>query len=279
MINPTNILQSEIESAPDLPVIPTGISNLLRALTNDDISYAEMATELEKFPSVAIKIVATANSAWASPTTPITTLRDSCSRIGLQLVRSISIALSISQVFVPDRCSGFDPKHYWVSAFLTAEAAHLGAKDMTDVCPDTARLAGLLHNIGLLWLADKKPGETSEAINISKNNKDISLTKALCENYDLKLNAVGGYLAAAMELPDIITSTITNRPDRDEHVSDDTDAIIKNHHHAYQLASVVIHQSGLNDIDTHLEHDNQNFMILTKRLPYIESMAQILFYS
>lgn len=275
-MNNLDALQQEIEAAPELPVIPTGVSCLLKALTNDDISYTEMSTELEKFPSIAIKIVSTANSAWALPTTPITTLRDSCSRIGLQLVRSISIALSISQVFVPNRCPVFDPKVFWISAFLTAEAAHMGAKDTTDVDPDTARLSGLLHNIGLLWLADKKPEETSNAISTIQNNKNVSLTQVLIDEHNLNLNTIGGYLATAMELPEIITSTIANRPLNNDSFRD-KDPMLMNHHHAYQLASAVISHSGLNDIDIHLAHDNQHFMLLEKRLPNIESMAQILF--
>jgi len=37
--NNPQTLQNEIEQAPDLPVLPPGISHLLKALTNDDISY------------------------------------------------------------------------------------------------------------------------------------------------------------------------------------------------------------------------------------------------
>jgi hypothetical protein len=131
--------------------------------------------------------------------------------------------------------------------------------------------------MGLLWLADKHPIETSSAITAIHNNRNISLTQALIEEYNLDLNTVGGYLAAAMELPEIITSTIANRPIISDTVSDDENPILQNHHHAYQLASAVISHSGLKDIDTHLAHDNQHFMQLEKRLPNIESMAQVLF--
>ncbi len=155
-MNNQQLLQQEIERDSSLPVLPPNITQLLKVLTNNDIPYTQLATELEKFPSIAIKIVAIANSAWASPATPITTLRDSCSRIGVPLVRSIAIALSISNVFNPSRCSSFDPRVFWISALLTAEAAHLCAKNTPEVCPDTARLVGLIHNMGLLWLADKK---------------------------------------------------------------------------------------------------------------------------
>ena len=57
------LLKQEIEIDSNIPVLPPGIVYLLKALNDDDILYADLAVELEKFPSIAIKIVAIANSA------------------------------------------------------------------------------------------------------------------------------------------------------------------------------------------------------------------------
>lgn len=275
-MNTPHLLQQEIERGSDLPVIPPNISQLLRVLTDDDIRYTRLAAELEKFPSIAIKIVATANSAWASPTTPITTLRDSCSRIGVPLVRSIAIALSVSQVFNPNKCSSFEPITFWVSALLTAEAAYLCAKDTPDICPDTARLAGLIHNMGLLWLADKKPIETSSAISTSQKDH-TSLTQTLCNKHHLDLYTVGGFLATSMELPEIIASTIASRSSK--YTNADDNLLINNHNYACQMASSVLLHAGLESEYTPRPDDNLYFDQLTDKLPEIQSMAQALFFN
>lgn len=276
MINNSNLLQQEIEQDSNLPVIPPNISQLLKVLTNNEIRYSQLSSELEKFPSIAIKIVATANSAWASPTTPITTLRDSCSRIGVPLVRSIAIALSVSQIFNPTRCSSFDPKVFWVSALLTAESAYLCAKTTPDICPDTARLAGLIHNMGLLWLADKKPIETSSAISTCQS-EHTSLTQTLSEKYELDIYTVGGYLSTAMELPEIITSTIASRSIKNISASDEP--LINNHQYACKMASSVLFHADLDNSELPKPVDNVNFDHLTNKLPEIQSMAQILFFN
>ena len=286
MNNPQQI-QLEIENYPELPVFPPGVPELLKALANDQINYAELAEELERFPSITIKVVATANSAWASPTIPITSLRDSCSRIGLMIVRSISISLSVSQVFDPAKCPPFNPKKFWISALLTAEAAYLSASKTSDVCPDTARLAGLLHNVGLLWLADKRPEETADAISQSQNNENISLSQALLENYNIDLNALSGHLASAIELPEIITQTIASN--RMDICSENSTSMIDNHHYACQLASAVLRfTDGDNRTVNGDSNDTSNspnfesdpcFNSLMNKIPNIQSMAQMLFSS
>ncbi len=275
-MNNHHLLQQEIERDSSLPILPPNISQLLNVLTNDDIRYTQLAAELEKFPSVAVKIVATANSPWASPTAPITTLQDSCSLIGVPLVRSIAIALSISHVFNPSRCSSFDPQVFLVSALLTAEAAHLCAKNNPDICPDTARLAGLIHNMGLLWLADKKPTETSGALSISQNDH-VSLTRTLFEKYDLDLYTVGGYLATSMELPAILASAIASRSTNNTHTSDDP--LISNHIYACKLASSVLSPGNLEDEEIASPDDKYYFDQLTKLLPEIQSMARFSFFN
>ncbi len=275
-------LQQEIEQESNLPVLPPGISNLFKTLADENITYEVVAEEIERFPTIAIRVVATANSSWAAPIAPITSLRDSCSRLGSQLVLSISIALSVSQAFNPSRCPAFESKKFWVSALLTAEAAFNSAKETSDICPDTARLAGLLHNIGLLWLAENRPLEISDAISISQND-NVSFTQTLLEKYELDLYDVGGYLATSLELPETIGTTIASYSSKNlssENI-DSAEPLIVNHHYAHQLASSVLLHADANgeDIETPYSHDDPHFQQLMEKLSRIQSMAQALFFS
>lgn len=273
-MNNYHLLQQKIEQNPHLPVIPPGISCLLKTLANNNISYAQLTEDIEKFPTIAIKIVSTANSAWALPVAPITSLHDSCTRVGLPLVRSIAIALSVSQIFNPTKCPSFDPKTYWVSALLTAEAAYICAKDIPEICPDTARLAGLLHNIGLLWLADQKSIETSYAIEASEID-NISLTRILSENHNLDIFTVGSVLALSMELPEIIASTIASCA-----INNKCEEVLsKNHRHARQLAASVIFHADSENTDASNPDTAPYVEQLTKKLSVIQSIAQTLFFN
>ncbi|VAW53074.1 hypothetical protein MNBD_GAMMA06-1939 [hydrothermal vent metagenome] len=282
-MNSHQLLQKEMEQEQGFPVLPADISCLLKTLNNDEIGYTQLASELEKFPSIVIKIIATANSAWASPVNPITTLRDSCARIGVPAVRSISIALSIAEVFDPSRCSPFDPKIFWVSALLTAEAAYICAKDNPDICPNTARLAGLLHNIGLLWLATQKPAETASIISLKNNNEIESISEGFTEELGVNLYTTGSYLASCINLPNVIVAAIASPavPSNDE------DPLITNHRNAQNLAASVLfgfeqqseQQSEQQDKKTNKLNDTPCFEQLSDKLPGIQTLAQALFFS
>lgn len=272
-------LQQEIEQENNLPVLPPGITYLLKVLADDELTYECVAEELERFPAIAIRVVATANSAWAAPTMPITSLRDSCSRLGSQLVLSIAIALSVSQAFNPSLCPSFKSKKFWVSALLTAEAAYLRAKDTEDVCPDTARLAGLLHNIGLLWLAENRPDEISEAISISENDH-ISFSQTLLEKYNIDLYDVGGYLATSLELPEVIGTTIASCSAKNTSAENNNhdNPLVNNHLYAHQTAASVLLYADENDAEMDDFNNNPYFSPLLEKLSGIHSLAQALFF-
>lgn len=271
------LLKKEIELDSNIPVLPPGIVYLLKALNDDDILYADLAVELEKFPSIAIKIVAIANSAWALPATPITNLHDACARIGLNIVRSVSIALSISHVFDPSRCPPFDTKTFWTSALLNAESAFLCAKDHPDVDPNTARFAGLLHNIGLLWLANQKPDETAIALSSAQEHDHLSIAQSLTEQLGIDYHHIGGLLATSMELPDTIVDAISAGT---LYNINDESALIHNHCHAKKLTtSVLKHREEELEGEEPLlpEDDDPHYQKLADMLPKIQTMADAIF--
>ena len=48
-----------------VPVLPPGAAYLLKALNDDNAGYAELAAIVERFPSIAGRLVSLANSAWS----------------------------------------------------------------------------------------------------------------------------------------------------------------------------------------------------------------------
>lgn len=57
-----------------LPTLPAGTPFLLKSLTDKNIDFVELATILEKSPSIAGKPISLANSAWSAPVTAVTSL-------------------------------------------------------------------------------------------------------------------------------------------------------------------------------------------------------------
>ncbi len=65
------------------------------------------------------------------------------------------------------------------------------------------RTAGLLHNLGLLWLADNRQKEAACALNLAAH-ESISINQALQQIVGAGYCEVGGYLGDVWGLPDIL---------------------------------------------------------------------------
>lgn len=199
------LLEKAMEQAPEVPVLPADISFLLETLADDDIDLGRLARVVETFPSIAAKLVAVANSAWAAPRVPITGLRDACVRLGLHVVRSIAIALSVAVPFDSGRCPGFDPERFWTTALLAAEAADALAPLVEGGDRDSLRTAGLIHHLGLLWLADQRGRQTAAAITALADGAEPSLEQALQRILGVGYCAAGACLGQAWGLPTPLT--------------------------------------------------------------------------
>jgi HD-like signal output (HDOD) protein len=201
-----------------LPSVPAGAAYLLKSLTSETIDFIELAAVVEKFPGIAGKLISLVNSAWSAPVSEVTSLEATCSRLGLGVVRSTSIALAISAPFNPAKCPSFDLEYYWCSALLTAEAASRLAVELSvkhEFEPATARAAGLLHNLGLLWLVDRLPAEVDRALTMVKNDQAESVQQALSQVVGFDQVRAGGYLGNRWGLPDPLVRAMTYYPDTD----------------------------------------------------------------
>jgi len=197
------------DSEPTLPVLSPGLPYLLSALGDDEIDLDTLVDAVRCFPSITGRLVSLANSAWVAPKRAIVSLPDACSMLGLRMVRCVSFALAVSRPFDPGRCPGFDLERYWGSALLTAEGAALLAQHLNDqnLPVDTAYTAGLLHNLGLMWLADSWPAPTAMALQAAAN-EEHDLAQALYAAAGNDYCAAGGKLSEAWHLPESLTIAI-----------------------------------------------------------------------
>ncbi len=160
--------------------IPSGISLLLEEITKQDTDIDVLISLLEKFPVVCVRIIMVANSAWAAPKTEITNVKRACMQLGLKMVKSISIALLVSQQFNSQNCKGFNEKTFWLSSLVMADLMNALQKSeqQEDTEGATAHLIGLIHNMGILAIAEVVPEKMSQAILLS-NNTELTFSAAL----------------------------------------------------------------------------------------------------
>ena len=139
-----SILEKRLE---ELPVLPFVISRIATADTgsSDFVSKLEELSRLD--PPFGMRLMQLANSAGAGAREPIVTLPAAFSRIGAKQLAEAVTTLSVARVFAP-RTVG--QKNLWIHSIQVAVAARSLAMMVPELKtpPETAYLAGLLHDIG-----------------------------------------------------------------------------------------------------------------------------------
>lgn len=133
-----------------LPVMPEVGRKLLRSLDDDGVSLGQIAELIGKDSTLSAKVLRLANSARYSPSHTIGTLQDAAMALGLETLRNLAMAASISGSFPV--VQGLDRQKFWRHSVRTAGHARLLAK-LLQGDADTAYLAGLMLRTGQLMMA------------------------------------------------------------------------------------------------------------------------------
>ncbi|MDJ0832298.1 MAG: HDOD domain-containing protein [Gammaproteobacteria bacterium] len=201
-----------------LPVIPAGVAELISALSDESKGYRELADQIERFPTITARLIALVNSAWSNPATHITSLEQTCARLGLRIVRSVSISLAISDTFNPNRCPTFDSVYYWSDALLVADIASIlvdTSGPPYQVDRGIVRSAALLHNLGLLFLVHHYPRQLDQSLLVYAQDRDHALNKIIKQQLGISPAQAGSFLANNWGLPEPIQITMSFYDDAD----------------------------------------------------------------
>jgi HD-like signal output (HDOD) protein len=143
-----------------LPSFPDIAARVQRVLEDPRSAPAKVAAVVRSEAALAARILRLANSAFLNPSgEQISDLRVALTRLGLQLVRctAVSFALQQMQFGGSESAPRARLQQLWREGALVAAIAYVLARETRTANPDEALLAGLLHNIGKLYIALSVP--------------------------------------------------------------------------------------------------------------------------
>jgi len=204
-----------LETADALPVFPRVIDEILICLEDPDASLEKLVRHVERDPVLAGRVFAQANAA-ATRSRREPKVRDlftATSLIGLSRLREIVIMTSLAgflrDVLPPGLMPGFW-EHSSATGVSARELAH-----WTHRPTDPALIAGLLHDVGQLWLCRFDPQAYARAWDKTVA-RELPILKAEREQFGIDHAQVGGWLAEHWGLPEAVVAAI-----RHHHVPDD----------------------------------------------------------
>jgi HD-like signal output (HDOD) protein len=200
---PTQRLAGEVGA---LPSLPANLVALDAALSNEDCSLAHIADIMSGDVAMVAKVLQLVNSSFFGLRAEIRDLRQAVAYLGIETVRDFALAGAVFRAFKP---SPLLPDG-WLSSFnlhavAVADAtAHLVR---TSLAQCEASVAGMLHGIGELVVAERAPGKLLEvALEVSAG---ASPDEAELLHVGTTYPVIGGYLLSQWGMGSHIVEAIT----------------------------------------------------------------------
>jgi len=190
-------VRSLLAGAGDLPVLPENAMRILDEIRSPKASAARLAEFVSKDPVIASTVLRVANSALYGGRMEITDLTFAMTRIGLNHVRNLVLALVL-------RSKMADPEVYGPAGARLMEhslAVAFGSRLIADeagVTADESFLCGLLHDFGKLALI--------KALREAEGIRRGELPEALSQIVEVHHAEAGGLLAENWGLPAIVAA-------------------------------------------------------------------------
>jgi putative nucleotidyltransferase with HDIG domain len=210
---PLHLSEDEIvERANLLPAFPRVVADILATIDDDNATVSTLIELVESDPVITARVFSLANSAAKSGNwrKGLRDMHVAISMIGLSRLRQVVISLSLADFARETRVT----RGYWDHSVAVGVAAQELARlrpmpESSLVSADYALVAGLLHDIGLLWMARFYPLEyqmARQAVAMSgESNLDIERRYFGTDHCQ-----IGRILATGWGLPSSIIEAIAN---------------------------------------------------------------------
>jgi HD-like signal output (HDOD) protein len=177
----------------ELPVLPEVASQVVQLCNRENVDLRELAVVVKRDPSMAGHLMRLANSPLYAPPTPLVSIDQVVSRLGLVKVRELALVISCqSKVFT---VKGYEEKvrlqfrHSLAAGLFAGEIARARRLNVEE-----AFLCGLLHDVG-------QPVLLQAVVDLA-NKAGITLERPAVEGACSMLHdRVGGDLVAHWSLP------------------------------------------------------------------------------
>jgi HD-like signal output (HDOD) protein len=175
----------------ELPSVPDIVVKLQRTLSDENVNNDTVVRVVGVEPVLAGKLLNMANSAALNTSgRKIADLRTAVARVGFNIVRSAALAFAVEQLRRADEYKDLQGPLdiLWKESVQIAALSHVLARRFTSLNGDAALLAGLMHNVGRIYIltrAAQHPQLMADPLTYKSMVRDwhSNIAKAVLENW------------------------------------------------------------------------------------------------
>lgn len=152
-------IRSRVEGTSNIATIPDIVGKLRRSMDSRSASAMAVGEEISKDQVLAAKVLRLVNSGFYGFRTPITTITQAMVLLGFDVVKTLVLSASVLDILelMNKYLLGL-----WEHSLATARVANALADRMRLPNPEEIAVAGLLHDLGKVIIAQRFPAENRE---------------------------------------------------------------------------------------------------------------------
>lgn len=206
-----------------LPTLSNVASKLITLTSREETTLSEITNLISHDVSLSAKVLKVVNSSFYSFPNEVSTIQQAVAILGINAIRSLVLSFSFLGMERVSSSSGFDYQNFWEKSLATAVAARLIFKHVkSTIDPEEVFTAGLLHNIGVLILAQAYPDRYNIILKQAEKTK-----KPLYELEELRIGAshayIGSMVAEHWNFPKSLSVPILYHADPDSYKDNDAE--------------------------------------------------------
>ncbi len=193
-------------------------AGLLRDLFSQTASESSASLEaigatIARGQGLAARVLSMANSAYYGLQAEVASVSRAVAVLGMKEVRNLVLTIGIADLTSKRRLPGrFELARYWAHQVGVGEAARLIAQHAVrqgiQVDPDTLYTAGLLHDLGKLFIASFRP-LTWAAIRNLRDTEGLTDVEAEDRYWGVDHAVIAAHVLSYWNLPDCLTEPIS----------------------------------------------------------------------
>lgn len=199
-------LDEVLHAVGTLPCLPGAVVEIMRSLEDPDTSSIALAKQIESDLGSLTSVLRLVNSSRYATRGAVSTVSQAVVLLGFNEIRNLVCVAGVANYFQKIGASFFDYQQFLCHSIGVGSASRVLSKQV-GVNPDSAFVAGMLHDLGQLALAATLPNEFRRVLDFQKQH-DCHISDAEQAVIGIDHAKAGAHLARLWQLPEEICEAI-----------------------------------------------------------------------
>ena len=201
-------LKTIVDRIEELPTLPQVAAKIMKLIDDPNSSAQDVHRVMSRDPALAGKMLKLVNSAFYGLPHKVSNLNQAIVLLGFNTIKSLALSVSVFGVFGKGKGNTkFNREQFWRHSVGSACIYRVLAKKVRDVDPETAFVAGLMHDIGKLVLDQYAAPELAQVLQEAETKK-CAFVEAERTLFGTDHSAIGGWLVERWGFPEALTGWV-----------------------------------------------------------------------